>query len=269
MGHRSLACLVRAELRKIVLQRSNWALPPAAAAVGSAAFAAAADQAVRLGHFPFVIDTARAFAAAFAGMVMLAVSARLVASEYQEGTIRVVLARGAGRLRLLAAKLVAVGVVALTVSTALAVAGVVYGAVQLQRLPAPVAWGEVGAAASTVALSVVVCGLLGAAAAATGRSLTFAAAVAMGFFPADNVLGYLLPIVGTATSERVWGDLTGYLLGPTLNHVPSVLMGRPAGELVPPVAPADTTHSLVVIAVYAALFLAASVLVTWRRDTVE
>jgi hypothetical protein len=269
MGDRSLLCLVRAELRKIVLQRSNWALPPVAAAVGVIAAAAAADQAIRLGSFPYVIDTGRAFAAAFAGVVMLAVSARLVAMEYQEGTIRVLLARGAGPLRVLFAKLAAVGVVGLALSAALAVAGTAYVAVQLQRLPAPIAWGDVRVAALTVALSVAICGLLGAAAGAAGRSLTFAAAVAIGFFPADNVLGYLLPILSTATSERLWADLTGYLLGPALNHVPSVLMSRPAGELIPPAVPEDATHGLLVIAAYAAAFLGAVVLVTWRRETVE
>src|SRR5258708_37964890 len=104
-------------------------------------------------------------------------------------------------------------VVGLAVCATLAVAEVVYVAVRLQQLPAAVAWGDVRAAALTVALSVAVCGLLGAAAGAIGRSLTFAAAVAIGLFPADNGLGYLLPILSTATSERVWGDLTGYLLG--------------------------------------------------------
>jgi hypothetical protein len=269
VGDRSLGCLVRAELRKLVLQRSNWALPPVAAAVGGLAAAAVADQAIRIGNSPYVIDTARAFAAAAAGVVMLAVSARLVAAEYQEGTIRVVLAQGAGPLRLLAAKLAAVGVVALAVCATLAATGVVYVAVQVQRLPATIVWSEVGVAAVTVVLSAAVCSLLGAAAGAMGRSLAFAAAVAIGLFPADNALAYLLPIVSTATSERVWSDLTGYLLGPTLNHIPSVLMGRPAGELVPPTPPVDAAHSLLVVAAYVGAFSIAAALVTWRRDTVE
>jgi hypothetical protein len=94
----SVSCLVRAELRKVVLQRSNWALPVVAVAVGGLAGAAAGDQAHGLGPFQFAIDTYRAFAAGAAGVVVLAVSARLVAMEYHAGTIRVVLAQGVGPL---------------------------------------------------------------------------------------------------------------------------------------------------------------------------
>jgi hypothetical protein len=157
--------------------------------------------------------------------------------------------------------------VALTVLAALAIAGAVFLAVWLHQQAAAIAWRDVWAAALTVALSTVAGGLLGTAAGAVGRSLTFAAAVAAGFFPVDNGLGYVLPILNTATQERVWADLTTYLLGPTLNHLPSVLMNRSAGELVPPAVPADATHSLLVVAGYVAVFVAAAALVTWRRDT--
>lgn len=265
----SVSCLVRGELRKIVLQGSNWALPVVALAVGGLAGAAAGDTAAGLGPFEYAVDTYRAFAAAAAGVLMLAVSARLVALEYQGGTIRVVLARGVGRLRLLLAKLAAIGLVALPVLAALAIAGVVEVAVRLQAQPAPVVWRDVWLAALTVALSAAVCGLLGAAAGAVGRSLTFAMAVAAGFFPVDNGLGYVLPLLQNATQERVWADVTTYLLGPTLNHLPSVLMGRRAAELVSPQLPVDATHGLLVIAGYVAALIAAAALVTWRRDTLE
>jgi hypothetical protein len=261
--------LIRGELRKVAYQRSNWALPLAAMAVGWVTAAGVADGASRLGHFAYAIDTYRAFAAAAAGVVVLGVSARLVAMEYQTGTVRVVLARGVGRLQLLAAKLAAVGVVALAVLVGLTIAGIVFMAVRLQQLPGAVAWHDVWVAALTVALSAAVCGLLGTAAGAVGRSLTFAAAVAVGFFPVDNGLGYVLPILETATHERVWNDLTTYLLGPDLNHLPAVLMSRPAGELVPPALPVDATHGLLVIGTYAAVFVAAAVATTWRRDTLE
>lgn len=265
----SFSCLVRGELRKVVLQGSNWALPVVAVAVGGLSAAAAGDQARGLGPFQFAMDTYRAFAAAAVGVVVLAVSARLVALEYQQGTIRVVLARGVGRLQLLLAKLAVVGLVALPVLAALALAGVVDVVVGLHQHPATVDWQDVSLAALTVALSAVVCGVLGAAAGAVGRSMTFAMAVAAGFFPTDNGLGYVLPLLNNATQERVWADLSTYLLGPTLNHLPSVLMGRPAGELVPPQLPVDATHSLLVIAGYVGVFIAAAALVNWRRDTLE
>jgi ABC-type transport system involved in multi-copper enzyme maturation permease subunit len=252
-----------------VRQRSNWTVPLVAVAVGGLAFTAASDQAHGLGHFQYAIDTYRAFAAATIGVVMLATSAGLVAQEYQQGTVRVVLARGVGRLQLLVAKLAAVAVVAVPAVAALAVVGVVEVTIRLHDQAAAVAWPDVRAAALTVALSAVVCGLLGAAAGAVGRSMTFAMAVAIGFFPIDNGLGYVLPLLNNATQERVWADLSTYLLGPTLNHLPSVLMGRPAGELVPPELPVDTAHSLLVIAAYLVVFIAAGAVVTWRRDTLE
>lgn len=265
----SFPCLVRGELRKAALQGSNWALPVAAVVVGGLAGAAAGDTAARLGPFELAIDTYRAFAAAAVGVVMLGVSARLVAVEYQLGTIRVVLARGVGRLRLLLAKLAAVGVVALALLAAAGIAGVLEVAVRLQQRPAPVAWRDVWLAALAVALSAAACGLLGAAAGVVGRSMAFAMAAAAGFFPVDNGLAYVLPILQNATQERTWADLTTYLLGPTLNHLPAVLMGRSAGELVPPQLPVDATHSLLVIAGYLAVFVVASALVTRWRDTLE
>ena len=129
-------CLVRAELRKVVLPRSNWAVPVIAVAIGLAADAAARDQVAGLAPFAASIDAYRMFAAAVVGVIVLAFSARLVAEEYEQGTVRVLLARGVGRLALLAAKLAAVAVVALPVLAVLALAGVVDVAVELRGQPA-------------------------------------------------------------------------------------------------------------------------------------
>lgn len=271
MPQRSFSCLVGGELRKVVRQRSNWVVPLAAVGVGVAAGTAAADQADLLheGSFSLAIDIYRVFAAASIGALMLALSARLVAMEYRLGTIRVILAQGVGRLRLLLAKLAALGLVALPSLAVLTVTGIVFVTIHLHQRPAAVVWREVWTGALTVVLSTMACGLLGAAAGAVGRSMTFAAAVAAGFFPVDNILGYLLPVLGNATGERVWSDLTTYQLGLALNHLPSVLMGRRAGELVAPARPVDATHTLLVIAVYVAIFVAGGALLTWRRDTLE
>jgi len=265
----AFTCLVRGELRKVVLQGINRALPAVALAVGWAAAAQAREQGAGLGPFPLALDTYRTFAAAAAGVVVLAVSAQLVAGEYQQGTIRVLLARGVGRLTLLAAKLAAVAIVALPVLAVLAMAGPVAVALQLGGQPAPVEWREVWPAALTVALSAATGTIIGVAAGAVGRSMTFAMAVAAGFFPIDNALGTVLPILQNATQERIWADLTTYLLGPTLNHLPSVLMGRHAGELVPPALPVDAVHALLVIGGYVVVLLTVA-LVTFRiRDVHE
>jgi hypothetical protein len=261
----SLLCQVRSELRKLLLDPVCWALPVVAVAVGWAAAAAAGDHRAGLAPARAALDTYRAFAAGAAGVVALGLPARLVAIEYELGTIRVVLARGVGRLRLLAAKLAAAAVVTLPFLASLALAGAAF----LASRQAGVAWSDVWPAAATVALSAVVCAVLGAAAGAVGRSMTFALAVAAGFFPLDNGLGSLLPIIESATQERVWGDVSTYLLGPTLNHLPSVLAGRPAAELVTPMIGVDAAHGLAVVAGYAVVLTAAAALATWGRDTRE
>jgi ABC-type transport system involved in multi-copper enzyme maturation permease subunit len=278
MNRHSFVCLARAEVRKVVRQRSNWALLPAALAVGAlAGETTMGDQAAGLGLFQSVTDAWRLAAASAVGVVMLAISARLVAMEYQHGTIRVVLGRGVGRLRLLAAQLAALAAVALVLLfavalvlvAAVALVATVFAGVRLHQQPVAIVWNDLWSDALTVALSTVACGLLGVAAAALGRSLTFAAAVAIGFFPVDNGLSYILQPLAQATQERVWLDLSTYLLGPTLNHLPSVLMGRTAVELSPPLLPVDATHSLLVIVGYLAVFAAAAIVLTGRRDTTE
>lgn len=267
----SIRCLARGELRKLVRQRLSWALPAAALGLGALAGTAAHDQAAQLGlsSFQTATDIYRAFAAATLGAVLLAAMAWLVATDYQEGTIRIILARGVGKLRLLTAKLVTVTLLAMAWFAALALGGVVYLAVSLSQRPGAVVWREVWVAMLVVALSALAGALLGAAAGSVGRSMTLAAAVAVSFFPADNFLGYVLPIFHTATQEKVWGELTSYLLGLNLNHLPSVLMGRRAAELIGPEPAVGATHSLLVIAGYMAVFLVAALAANLRRDTVE
>lgn len=267
MPRASIGCLLRGELRKIIFQRTNWVLPVAAFGLGILAATAAGDTAPSgLNSFQLALDTYRAFAAAAIGVMMVGTSAQLVAAEYQWATVRVVTGRGVGRLRLLSAKLAAVLLVAVPLLVLLGGAGAADVAVRAAAGSTPAVWSEVWLSAIVVAMSAVVCAVLGAAAGAVGRSITFALAVVAGFFPADNILGYVLPIIQNATQEQFWANATTYLLGPTLNHLPAVLIGRPAAELVVPELPIDLAHSLVVIAGYTALLVIAAAIVTSRRD---
>ncbi len=266
MPHSSVACLVRGELRKIIFQRTNWALPVAAVGLGILAAKTAGDAAPRLGPFQLALDTYRTFAAAAIGVMMLGLSAQLVAAEYQWGTIRVVIGRGVGRLRLLGAQLTAVTIVAVPLLALLGVGGATYLAVRLASRSASAVWSEVWLSAIVVLLSAVVCGILGAAAGAVGRSMTLAMVIVAGFFPLDNVLGFLLPLIQNATQEQVWAAATTYLLGSTLNQLPAVLMGRPAAQMVGPALTTDLTHCLVVIAGYIGVLGTAAVLFTSQRD---
>ncbi len=234
--------------------------------LGILAAKAAGDAASRLSPFQLVLDTYRTFAAAAIGVMMLGISAQLVAAEYRWGTIRVVIGRGVGRVRLLGAKLAAVAIVAVPVLALLGLGGASDLAVRVTQRSAPAVWSEIWLSAAVVLLSAAVCAVLGAAAGAIGRSMTFAMVVVAGFFPVDNILGYLLPLIQNATQEQVWASATTYLLGPTLNQLPAVLMGRPAAQLVGPELPTDLTHSLVVIAGYIGVLATAAALLTSERD---
>ena len=267
MSRTSTFCLVRGELRKIGFQRTNWMLPALAVGLGILAANAAGDAAPRLGTFQYALDTYRAFAAAAIGVMMLGVSAQLVAAEYHWGTIRVVTGRGVGRLRLLGAKLAAVALVGVPLLVLLAAAGTADLGVRLARHPNTVVWSEVWLSALVVVVSAGACAVLGAAAGAVGRSMTFALTVVAAFFPADNILGFVLPLIQNATQEQVWANATTYLLGPTLNQLPAVLMTRPAAQLVGPELPIDITHGLLVVATYVGLGFVAAIVATQRDIT--
>lgn len=99
--------------------------------------------------------------------------------------------------------------------------------------------------------------------------MTFAMAVAVGFFPADNFLSIACSIVYPVTHLQVFRDLTTYQLGANLNAFPHTLLGSRESFFRPPLIPVDVTHSLVLIAVYATAFLAAAAVTTWRRDVLE
>lgn len=233
-----------------------------------------------LGSFFDVLDVFQFLFTAGAGIFLLIASARLVGMEYTAATIRVLLARGVGRLRLLAAKmgvLALVGLILLAGHVALCalllglmVRGWEGSVAPLTSLPTT-AWHELGLNVLASLVSLAICILLGTAAAAVGRSLGFALAAALAFFPADNFAGLLLLLATNVTGQHVWADLTAYLLGPNLNELAIVLQTDHTahGALVKPAVPVDTAHVLAVVTVYAAAFAVTSLMVTWRRDIRE
>jgi ABC-2 type transport system permease protein len=214
------------------------------------------------------------------GIFLLLVSARLIGMEYDAGTIRVLLARGTGRLQLLLAKWLAlalVGILLLVGFLVLATVSVVIiveaweGSVSpLTSLPA-VAWHDLDLNLLVALISIGVCILLGSAASAVGRSLAFGVGVAMAFFPADNFGTIVMGLVAQLTRQRFWLQVTEYLLGPNLNQLPVELQTdhRVRAAFITPLQPVDVTHSMLVIGVYAAMFVVASLVLTWRRDVLE
>jgi ABC-2 type transport system permease protein len=221
--------------------------------------------------FQFLFDTG-------AGIFMLVLSARLVAMEYDSGTIRVLLGRGAGRLRLLFAKIAALALVAAimlagylvlaTASMALLINS--FGDLRLIRELPGTAWNELGFTVLAMAVSMVICIILGVSAAVFGRSMAFGIGVAMAVFPADNFGTIILGLVSRATHQLWIGDLTGYLLGPNLNILAGTLQNRKTNApFATPLVTVSAEHVVAVVAGYGLLLLAASVCLTWRRDVLN
>ncbi len=77
----------------------------------------------------------------------------------------------------------------------------------------------------------------------------------------------------TVTVEQAqdfWLNITGYLLGPTLNKMPAVV--TPTGALTIGIQPFVTvtgTQTLIVALVYSIVFAVIAVVLTWRRDVKE
>jgi ABC-type transport system involved in multi-copper enzyme maturation permease subunit len=212
------------------------------------------------------------------GVFLLIASSRLVSLEYGTGTIRVVLARGTGRLELLAAQYAALGIAGLLLLAGFAAvaAGFLSALViawhgslaPVASLP-QVAWHDTWLNLLVALASMAVCILLGTAAAAIGRSVAFGVGAALAFFPADNFGTIVMGLLVRITHHDFWAQATQYFLGPTLNQLPASLQtdhAVGAAFATPLVQHVDAVHCWAVIAVYAFLFLAASVVLTWRRD---
>jgi ABC-type transport system involved in multi-copper enzyme maturation permease subunit len=215
-----------------------------------------------------------------AGILLLIVSARLVAMEYSAGTIRVLLGRGTGRLQLLLAKLIALALlgIALLAVYALATAVVMYGmAVGWEGSASPItslpsaAWHNLSINFAIALISIGINILIGATAAVVGRSLAFGLGAALAFFPADNFGTIIFSLLSRLTGQHFWQTVTAYLLGPNLNVLQPLLQPdhKPATAFARPLIDVDATHALLVVAAYALVFLAVSFILTARRDVLQ
>jgi ABC-type transport system involved in multi-copper enzyme maturation permease subunit len=231
------------------------------------------------------------------GIFLLTMTARMVGLDYQQGTIRVLLARGVGRLQLLGAKLLSVTLVGLglfawgivlNILGATLFVRAVAGNFDTIKVLTPAYWVGGRVDILTVLVSMGVSILLAAAVTIVTRSLSFGLAAALGWFAADNLA---VPIIlRTAyvltNGANFWQQVSAYLLGPELNVMPSVVVpalritGTLQGQVVSHATPApalgitplvsyDGTHAVMVALVYGVIFAAAAVVVMWRRDVLE
>ncbi|HVB76495.1 MAG TPA: ABC transporter permease [Candidatus Nitrosotalea sp.] len=280
--------LVRAEVRKIVLQRTTWLILGAALLV-FAVVALGLSSASSFRHqlaldptswFEQMVEILYLTYATGAGIFLLIVGARMVSMEYASGTIRIVLARGVGRLQLLSAKLVALALIALVLLAAFTLLATAFllalvhtwtGSLStLTALPA-LARGEVWGVLEAASVSMAVCILLALAAGVVGRAPGFALGFALGLFPADNFGTIILALLGRATGQTVWLQISQWLLGPNLNYLLHVLEPgiRIRIAFAAPLVAVDAHHVAAVITVWALALLGTAVYLTWRRDVLE
>jgi ABC-2 type transport system permease protein len=279
---------VGSEILKLRRQGMVWAMLGLALfffAMLTAALTQAGNVRSVLEHSPstYLFNLYDAYTAVFdsgSGIFLLIVTARLVGMEYSAGTVRVLLARGAGRLRLLLAKLATLSLLGLTLLAGFLalVSAVIYLTVvawegsfgKITSVPG-VAWRDLGIVVLIMLTSMGVCILIGITAATLGRSLAFGVGAALVVFPIDNIGTVLLRLLNLLTGWHVWLDASTYLLGPNLNALP-VLMEKDHiahAAFATPLVPVDATHAWLVIAAWSVGLLALSVVLTWRRDVLQ
>jgi ABC-type transport system involved in multi-copper enzyme maturation permease subunit len=270
--------LVGGELLKIRRQPANWPLSLIALAAvmlvallssGGGRQASEPDGIARA-----VVDPLTVTLQVGVGIPLLVLSVRVVGQEYQLGTVRVLVARGTGRVRLLLAKLAALGIAA--AATAVVTGAMTVGALWLVEPEAVQAAAAAAAAISrdaglnllAVGLSLAACVLLGVFVATLGRSVVFGLALALVWFPVDNIALLVLPALTVFTRMPLWDGVTPYLLGGNLNTMVQALEpGRRAVVfLVSPEPQVDGQHAVLVVVAYLTVFLAATLLLTWQRD---
>jgi ABC-2 type transport system permease protein len=287
-AHPSFLGTVRGEVLKLSRQRSLWVMLGAGALlfafIGLAIFSTdSIKQNLKDSPVQFLYGALDIMGTLFdtgSGIILLITASRLFGMEYSSGTIRILLARGTGRLQLYFAKLVALALLGL--GLLLGFSAVAFGMVYafatsvtgsftpLTTLPA-MAYQYLELTFLVALISIGISLLLGSTAAILGRSLSFGIAAAMAFFPADNFGTIILGLMARITHIDAWNKVTAYLLGPNLNLLAARL--EPGRHVRPAFATPNVTvsseHVWAVVGVYAAGFMVLSIVLLLRRDVLE
>ena len=215
------------------------------------------------------------------GIFLLIVGSRLFAMEYSSGTIRIIYTRGTGRIRLLLAKMLILAIISAALLVGyLVISGAILAALAnawtgsiapFQNLPAEF-WADVRMWVVVQGMSMGIAILMAAAAAGIGRSLAFAMAASLVFFPVDNFTVILEALGSRITKQNhPWLNISQYQLGPNLNIVLGLIEpGHHArAAFAAPLLPVDATHALVVIGALAVAFAVIAVVRTVRPDVLE
>ncbi len=215
----------------------------------------------------------------FIGFFLIILTASVFGREYQLGTIRVILARGVGRLQLLFAKLLAIAVIALAVLAFCLLFTVLLQGIQMLLLEHSfnglsaldsTFWHNIGIYLLTILISMGATILLTVAMTALGRSYVFGLSASLAFFPADNIGTEFMRIGYRLTGNVFWNNITAYFLGPNLNQMPAAIVPTQfENDGIAPLVSVNGTHTLLIALVYAAIFAVVAIVLTWKRDVKE
>ncbi len=219
----------------------------------------------------------------FSGIFLLVLASFTIGREYQYGTIRILLARGAGRVQLLLAKLAMLALIALALLVVFTLFTALLTSIQmlifvgnLNALNALTStfWSNIGLDLLTVMISMGATILLAAAMNALGRSLTFGLSASLIWFPIDNIGSLIMNALTQITHNDFWRNVTTYLLGPLLNRLPDMLLPADARSGFEsfgsgPLFSVSGSHALWVITVYSLVFFGFALVSTWKRDVKE
>ncbi|HEX4207403.1 MAG TPA: ABC transporter permease [Ktedonobacteraceae bacterium] len=217
------------------------------------------------------------------GIFLLILTSFTIGREYQYGTIRILLARGAGRVQLLLAKLAMLALVAAFLLVMFTSLTALLTCVQMLALDGnlsalsaltPAFWSNSGIDLLTVIISMGATILLATAMNTLGRSLTFGLSASLIWFPLDNIGAPFMNVIAQITQRDFWRHITAYLLGPLLNRLPDMLLPHSAYSGfeafgAEPLVPVSGSHALWVIGAYSLVFFVLALVLTWKRDVKE
>jgi ABC-type transport system involved in multi-copper enzyme maturation permease subunit len=299
----SFAGLVRGELRKIRGLRTFWAIAGIMALMVTFAqilLATGPQVAHQLRDAPLdayanAISGEVAIVRILSGILALILAAHVIGLEYQQGTIRIMLGRGVGRLQLLGAKSLALALVVVAFIVALlllelaflwGISVVVAGASQPWRALTGEFWTDIWGFMLYLLINAGVTLSLGIAASVLGRSLAFGLAVGLSFFAVDNLAIQVLRLLVQVTHNDLWRNLSGAFLGPLLNRLPDYMLSpyhvtvqtAHGSVSVPhmmsgfgglPLIWVGAGHAYLVIGLWSLLFAVVAIILTVRRDVLD
>lgn len=299
----SFVGLVRGELRKIVGLRIFWAIVGVMTLMvvfSQILLATTPNGAQQLRNAPLdayvnAISGDFAIVRILSGIMALILAAHVVGLEYQQGTIRILLGRGVGRLQLLGAKAFALLLVIVAFMAVLLLIEFAFiwgisvgmaGASHPWTALTGEFWADIWGFMLYLLINAVVTLLLGVAASVLGRSLAFGLAVGLSFFAVDNLGIIVLNVLAQITHSDFWRYLSGVLLGPMLNRLPDYILPPIHGTIQTAHGPETVTrtmsgfgslpliwvgetHALLNIGLWSLLFIVVAITLTARRDVLD